>query len=103
MSRKRRGINFERRVKKYLEDRGWFAVRCAGSKPVDVIAMRKGEVRIIECKINGKIDPETRRNLERIEKLTNFPVFLAYREGRETVIVPFRRRVEKLNLRRKRR
>jgi len=33
----------EYRVKKFLEERGYVVFRCAGSKPVDLIALKKGK------------------------------------------------------------
>jgi Holliday junction resolvase len=45
-----KGRRLEWRFKKYLEERGWRAFRCAGSKPVDLIALREGKVCIVECK-----------------------------------------------------
>ena len=45
-----RGANFERRVKKHLEGRGFFVLRTAGShSPVDLLAMRQGEIHLIQC------------------------------------------------------
>ena len=48
--RYRKGYMFEWRVRRFLEAAGWVAVRCAGSKPVDIIAMRNGVILFIECK-----------------------------------------------------
>jgi len=48
---KRKGYNFEYRVKRYLEGLGWFVVRCAGSKPFDLIGFSpNGIIYLIECK-----------------------------------------------------
>jgi len=59
-----RGRNFEYRVKKYFEAKGYFVVRSAGSKGVfDLIAITDGEIIGIQCKRYGKI---TENELNRI-------------------------------------
>ncbi len=51
-----RGRDFEYRVKRALEGLGFVVVRCAGSKPVDLVALRPGRVLFVECKKSGYID-----------------------------------------------
>jgi Holliday junction resolvase len=47
------GHNRERQVRKLLEEEGFVVVRAAGSLgPVDLVALRQGEIRFIECKAN---------------------------------------------------
>lgn len=47
----RKGVRFERKIKEDLEREGAFVVRCAGSKPFDLVAFwPSGEVDAIECK-----------------------------------------------------
>ena len=47
----RRGIQRERDLVKHLRAEGWFALRSPASLGVaDVVAIRPGEVRLIECK-----------------------------------------------------
>lgn len=55
-----RGANFERRVQADMENRGYVTVRSAGShSPADVVALMAGEVPVaIQCKLNGRLDPE---------------------------------------------
>ncbi len=50
--RYRKGYRFEHRVKKYLEKMGYKVFRLAGSKPIDLIAVKKGgkSIYYIECK-----------------------------------------------------
>jgi Holliday junction resolvase len=45
-----KGRRLEYRVKKYLEGCGWCVFRCAGSKPVDLLALKEGQACIVECK-----------------------------------------------------
>ena len=54
MSRYAKGARFERRVKRYLEGKGFLVLRAAGSKPVDLVGIRRGEVIIVECKSDEK-------------------------------------------------
>ena len=45
-----RGRAFEQRVKVSLQKEGYFVVRCAASKPCDLVAIKGGKVTLIECK-----------------------------------------------------
>ena len=53
---KQRGSNFERRVGKWLEERGWTVFRSAGSQSAaDLIALRPGiTVLAVQCKASHK-------------------------------------------------
>ncbi len=53
---KQRGSNFERRIKKWLEDRGWTVFRSAGSQSAaDLIALRPGIIVLaVQCKASHK-------------------------------------------------
>ena len=51
MNRYRKGYIWELEVKKKWEDQGFSVFRCAGSRPVDLIALKKQMLpRLIECK-----------------------------------------------------
>ena len=51
-----RGRNFEYRVKKDMEKRGYLVLRSPASKsPVDLYCMKKNELVFIQCKLNGVI------------------------------------------------
>jgi len=59
-----KGIEFERKVKSHLKSKGYEAFRVAASLgPVDVIAIRRGEILLVEC----TTDP--RKIKEKKEKL----------------------------------
>jgi Holliday junction resolvase len=45
-----KGRYFEQRVKELLLKKGYFVVRCAASKPCDLVAIKDGETILIECK-----------------------------------------------------
>lgn len=54
-----RGADFERRTRGYLERIGYVTVRSAGShSPADIVAMRHGELVCVQCKRNGRLDPD---------------------------------------------
>ena len=51
MNRYRKGYIFELAIKEKWEKDDWTCFRCAGSKPVDLIALKKQMLpRLIECK-----------------------------------------------------
>lgn len=54
-----RGADFERRVARDLERYGMVTVRSAGShSPTDIVALHKGEVTCVQCKRDGRLDPD---------------------------------------------
>lgn len=54
-----RGADFERRSQGYLERIGYVTVRSAGShSPADIVAMRNGELVCVQCKRDGRLDPD---------------------------------------------
>ncbi|RLI96025.1 MAG: hypothetical protein DRO92_00420 [Candidatus Altiarchaeales archaeon] len=74
MSRYSKGANFEREIVRGLWKRGWAAMRATGSGSVsfpvpDVIAIKDGNVLLIECKTTKK----ERINLKKaVESLKSF-------------------------------
>ena len=66
MNRYRKGYIFELAIKEKWEKDDWTCFRCAGSKPVDLIALKKQMLpRLIECKA-GK--PPSRTFIEKQKK-----------------------------------
>jgi len=63
-----RGRRFEWRVRDLLRKRGFIVLRCAGSKPVDLVALKKGRIVLVECKSDGYIPPKQMKKLEKIVK-----------------------------------
>jgi len=54
-----RGADFERRTAKNMESFGYVTVRSAGShSPADIIALRGGDAVAIQCKRDGRLDPD---------------------------------------------
>lgn len=55
----RSGADFERRVKADFERHGFVAVRSAGSKtPADVYCFAAGEIVFVQCKRDGRLNPD---------------------------------------------
>lgn len=84
------GANFERRVKKELEEQGWLCFRTAGSHGVaDVIAIQGGRVpRLIQCKLTGKISRTDRSKLKEVANEAGAVPMICWREkeGRKYII-----------------
>ncbi|MCS7094220.1 MAG: hypothetical protein NZ988_00185 [Thaumarchaeota archaeon] len=59
----RRGRRFEYEVRDLFRLRGWFVIRAAASKPVDLVCMKRGSVVLVECKYGDK---PTRTELEQV-------------------------------------
>ncbi len=87
MSRYSKGARFERRVKKYLEDLGFYCVRSAGSRgEFDIVAF-KCIVFGIQVKIDEKkIRYEKDKLIEAEAKYKIIPLF-AVRRGRKIVFI----------------
>lgn len=55
MQRYAKGRRWEYEVKHRLEKAGWIVFRCAGSKPVDLIAIKERRLpHIMECKVGRR-------------------------------------------------
>jgi Holliday junction resolvase len=77
-----RGYNFERRVQRHLESQGWYVQPSRGSKKVDLIAARAGEIMAIECKVDAQISHDEEQYVVAVaEQFGGIPM-LAYREGK---------------------
>jgi Holliday junction resolvase len=47
----RKGRRLEYVVRDMFRRRGWFVVRAAASKPVDLVCIKNGEIALVECKM----------------------------------------------------
>lgn len=64
MSNYSRGADFEHTVIRTLEAEGWLCIRSAGShKSADVVALRKGQSAIVQCKLKRLPDPAERAQM----------------------------------------
>lgn len=70
-----RGAEREHYIKKKLEKQGYFVIRSAGShSPVDLVAIKKGEVRLIQSRKRKYLRPFERKRIEEVEKVTGIKV-----------------------------
>ncbi len=77
------GYRFEVRVRLHLLERGWLVFRSAGSRSVaDLIALRTGEVMLVQCKVSGAWGLLERQNLARVAEEVGARPVLAARDGR---------------------
>lgn len=76
-----RGANFERKVKKNYEDRGFLVLRSAGShSAIDLFAIRQGEFIAIQVTIDkGRKTKAELDQLREIAKENRCQAVLAYR------------------------
>jgi Holliday junction resolvase len=80
------GRRLEYVVRDMFRRRGWFVVRAAASKPVDLVCLKGGDIVLVECKygVRGVRWAELAPLLEAAEKADARPV-LAIAEKRGTV------------------
>jgi Holliday junction resolvase len=80
MTQYSRGYAFELRAWKDLQKNGYFIVRAGGSRgPVDLMAVAPGPVVLfIQCKRDGRLSIEDRRDLYNLGMAFNATPILAY-------------------------
>ncbi len=87
MTMYRRGYHFELRVRKHFESLGWSVWRSAGSRsPADLLALRTGEVLLIQCKLSGTISKEAKRRLAIVARELNCRAMLAHRDNNRLIL-----------------
>jgi len=77
----RKGYNFERRVKQYLEDKGYFVMRNPKSRFPDGLAVNKEDIFLYECKVNKYLSKEEKKKVKELKKITGLKFVVFYREG----------------------
>lgn len=85
-----RGATFERKVAADLERYGYVTVRSAGShSPADVIAMAYGAIAAVQCKLDGRLDPDEWNELWEFASAAGATPVLAqpYKDGRKAGIM----------------
>ncbi|MEM1820965.1 MAG: hypothetical protein QXU64_05185 [Thermofilaceae archaeon] len=81
MSSYKKGAKLEYKVRDLLARRGYFVVRSAGSRgPFDLVALKKGEVLLVQCRADGRVSEEERRELVELARSVGAKAFLAYKE-----------------------
>ena len=91
MNNYRRGADFERRVCKYFEKQGYFTIRSSGSHGlIDLVAIKAGEVKLIQCKLDGKLSLAELEQLQELSRDSQCQVLLIYREDRRMRALPIK-------------
>jgi Holliday junction resolvase len=83
-----KGRLFEYRVRDHFTQQGYFVVRAAKSAFPDLIALRRGEILLIECRVRGNLTKAEKERLIAYAKKTGGRPILAYREGRKLRLSP---------------
>lgn len=64
MTNYRHGADLERAVKKLFEANGYYVIKSGGSKgPADLVALKRGETVLVQCKLDGYLLPKDRKDL----------------------------------------
>lgn len=71
-----KGARFEREVRKFLEEHGFFVVRQAKSSFPDLIAVSHSGAWALECKYNNYATLRERRMLRELKKKHDFKVWV---------------------------
>ena len=84
MSNYATGRRLEYRVRDLFRKRGYFVIRAAQSKPIDLVCMRNGKTVLVECKAGTSfLGAERKKELLEIAQQTGASVVLAKRTHRE--------------------
>jgi Holliday junction resolvase len=77
------GRRLEYRVRDIFRKSGFFVIRAAQSKPIDLVCLRKGESVLVECKAGSSYLSDVRRKeLVALGERTGATVVLARRKHR---------------------
>lgn len=77
----KKGRRFEYTVKNYLKSKGFWTLRSPGSAgPVDLIAIKKGLILLVQCKCRPGLSKMEKEELLRLSESTGSKPILAYRE-----------------------
>lgn len=75
------GRRFEYAVRNDLEADGYWVMRSAGSKTkADLIAIKPGQILIIQCKQDGRVSPAERIEVRRIAAMIDGVPILAHKQ-----------------------
>jgi len=81
-----KGRGFEYRVKRVLERQGYFVIRAASSKPIDLVAIKDGRATLVECKVGRNPPRERLELLHMYERRSGCRVLVAVRKNKELVL-----------------
>jgi Holliday junction resolvase len=83
----RRGRQFEYRARDHLKKIGFFVLRSPASRsPIDLVAIRNGEVLFVQCKISGALPPGEWNELYDLALSVGALPLLAERDGQRGLL-----------------
>jgi len=91
----RAGLVLEHATRHDLEADGYYVIRSAGSKgAADLVAIKPGELLLVQCKLDGKMTPLERHDLSVLADRLGVVSLVAYwrKDGRAARKVAFRYR-----------
>jgi Holliday junction resolvase len=82
------GRRLEYRIRDLFRRNGYFVVRAAQSKPIDLVCLRNGRSVLVECKAGGSfLGRERKRELLDLAKQAGAAVVLAKRKRRAVELI----------------
>jgi Holliday junction resolvase len=82
------GRRLEYRIRDLFRRNGYFVVRAAQSKPIDLVCLRNGRSVLVECKAGGSfLGKERKRELLDLAKQAGAAVVLAKRKRRAVELI----------------
>lgn len=84
-----RGRAFEYRVRDMFRKRGYFVIRSAQSKIIDLVCLRSGRTILVECKTgSSRLKPADRERLKDMTETTGAEILLfRRRKGKRGVMI----------------
>jgi Holliday junction resolvase len=75
------GRRLEYRIRNMFRKNGYFVIRAAQSKPIDLVCIRDGKTVLIECKSGRSwLGPSRKNELLELSKLAGAPIIVARRK-----------------------
>lgn len=81
------GATFERKVAALLTTDGYLVMRSSGSHgEADLVALKQGQVLLVQCKSNGRLDPGDWNGLHEVAQRVGAVALLAHRPAPGKVV-----------------
>jgi len=78
---------FEYTVKRKLQHEGYIVFRLLGSRPVDLIAFKNGEILLVECKVSRGIGEKQRLKLRELADKIGARLVLATKKKNRIALI----------------
>lgn len=86
------GRRLEYRVRNMFRKQGYFVIRAAQSKPIDLVCIRDGKTVLIECKVGRSwLGPNRKLELLEIARQAGAPIIVARRRSNRKVDLSYLR------------